>query len=117
MDFDGDHSDADLSKALNGLSTGAWGDLTGMISRLSGTFSPKDSALSEQASMAISDLVRRWYDHGLVIDYNWMDWGRSGKGRKFSAEKAVKALPKASAEDALRLMTALIRAERFSDGV
>jgi len=88
-----------------------------MISRLSGTFSLKDSALTEQASMAISDVVRRWYDHGLVIDFNWMDWGRFGKGSKFSAEKTVKALPKTSAEDALRLMTALIRAERISDGV
>jgi len=111
-----DHSDAGLSKALNGLSESAWGDLTGMISRFSGTYSPNDSSLSEHATGTIRDFVQRWYDHGLVIDFNWLDWGRFGKGSKFSPEKAVKSVQGASAEDALRLMTALIRGERFSDG-
>jgi Family of unknown function (DUF6508) len=57
------------------------------------------------------------FTHALVIDFNWMEWGRFGKGSKFAVEKTVKALPKASTEDALRLMTSLLRAERFSDGV
>jgi Family of unknown function (DUF6508) len=112
-----DHSDAGLSAAMNGLSAKAWSE----IGRLAWQMQPDDPGvlfeMDKDASSAPQNLVSLWYDHNLVIEFNWMRWGRFGKGSKFSAEKAAKALPKASAEDAMRLMTALIRAERFSDDV
>jgi hypothetical protein len=111
-----DHSDAGLSAALNGLSSDQWTEI-GSIADLM-TVSDQLTLLSKQPdpARAVEQFVRFWYDHGLVIDFPWMSWPRFGKGIEVGHPATIKKLLHASAEDALRLATKLLRAENFDEG-
>jgi hypothetical protein len=111
-----DHSDAGLSAALNDLSTDQWTEIGSFSGPM--TASDQSTLFSKQSdpARAVQQFVRFWYDHGLVIDFPWMNWPRFGKGIEVGHPVTIKKLRHASAEDALRLATKLLRSENFDEG-
>ena len=61
-------------------------------------------------SDAVNGLVRQLYDLNLVVPFNWPEWDGTRRYR------AGRGLDEAPVADAVRVITAVIRADRFSDG-
>lgn len=66
--------------------------------------------LSDRAN-AFLDAVR---GNGWVEPFDWMAWAQTAEGKALREDR--EALDTASAEDLKRLLTTLIRADRFSEG-
>lgn len=58
----------------------------------------------------IAELVRHLYDLGLVVPFDWPDWYRPDR---YPAGEGLASAPVA---DAIRLLTAYVRGDRFCDG-
>lgn len=58
--------------------------------------------------------VSEMYEFGWVYDFDWMGWLGTEDGRRLSS--GPEPIAAASAEDLAKLLTAIIRGERFSDG-
>lgn len=54
------------------------------------------------------------YALGWVLDFDWMKWAASAKGRRLLADPGLVA--RASASDLARLLTVVIRGDRFAEG-
>lgn len=52
--------------------------------------------------------------HGWVVPFDWMAWAASPEGRRLISDPS--RVSSASADDLARLLTTIIRGERFSDG-
>lgn len=61
-------------------------------------------------SSAAEHLVQALYEVGAVVPFNWPDWDGA---KTYRGRTALDAAPVA---DAVRMATAIIRADRFSDG-
>ncbi|HSH60999.1 MAG TPA: DUF6508 domain-containing protein [Acidimicrobiales bacterium] len=61
-------------------------------------------------STASERVVRSLYEVGAVVPFNWPDWDGVKKYR------GVLALDSAPVADAVRMATAIVRADRFSEG-
>jgi len=59
-------------------------------------------------------VVEEAYELGWVVDFDWMKWAASPKGRRLVADAGRVA--RAPAADLARLLTVLIRGDRFSEG-
>ncbi|HEY6056870.1 MAG TPA: DUF6508 domain-containing protein [Candidatus Limnocylindrales bacterium] len=66
----------------------------------------------------ISDVGQRFvsemYELGWVFDFDWMTWLGTPEGRHLAS--GPEFIASASADDLARLLTAIIRGERFGDG-
>ena len=65
-------------------------------------------------SVAAEAFVTEAYGLAWVVDFDWMKWAASPKGKRLLADPALVA--RASAADLARLLTVLIRGDRFSEG-
>jgi hypothetical protein len=61
-------------------------------------------------SDVVSGLVQHLYRLGLVVPFNWPGWEGTRRHR------AGHGMAEAPVADAVRLITAIVRADRFSDG-
>ena len=61
-------------------------------------------------SEPVNRVVGQLYDLGLVVSFNWPDWDGA---RRYQGGEGLTEAPVA---DAVRLITAVVRADRFCDG-
>jgi hypothetical protein len=66
--------------------------------------------LSEAGQRFVSEM----YELGWVYSFDWMQWLGSPEGRLLSS--GPEPVASASADDLARLLTAILRGERFADG-
>lgn len=63
----------------------------------------------------IDELHRRVYDDGWILwGFDWMTWGRTEEGRRLAEDG--QAMVSATPEQLARVLTALVRSERFAEG-
>lgn len=90
-------------------SAGRWSDQNG-----SGTV---DDPLT-MPSFAMSDLLTRFeamtYDVGWIKDFDWMEWSRGPEAKRLMRDQA--SLADATVDQIAKVLTALVRADRFSEG-
>jgi len=67
----------------------------------------------EQNEVAVR-FVGDMYQLGFVHAFDWMTWLGTPEGKRF--RRGPEAVATAGADDLARLLTAIIRGERFSDG-
>lgn len=67
-----------------------------------------------EMSQRADAFVRTAAGNGWVEPFDWMAWVRTNEAKALRDDRAV--LAKASPDQLQRLLTAIIRAERFSDG-
>ncbi|GIW20847.1 MAG: hypothetical protein KatS3mg065_1143 [Chloroflexota bacterium] len=65
-------------------------------------------------SSAISRFVDEMYRLGWVVRFDWPHWAASPEGRRLLSDP--EAIGSASAEDLARIITTIVREERFSEG-
>lgn len=88
---------------------GAWGMLRGSEKEADGTI---QMPYWERDSL-ISDFVKFMYDKKLVPDF---DWGQWTKGREWYLQAGEDKFNSLDTEMALKLLTAVMRNDRFNDG-
>jgi hypothetical protein len=67
----------------------------------------------EYSSAALT-FIREASASGWVVDFDWMTWAASPEGTRMLADRSLVA--RASATDLARLLTVVIRGDRFSEG-
>lgn len=68
-----------------------------------------------QYSDTVEKLVQAAYNHGWVLrDFDWMQWGSTQEARSLRDDEAT--LAAATPEQLARLLTVLIRRDRFVEG-
>lgn len=69
-------------------------------------------------SFALSDLLTRFeamtYNAGWVQDVDWMEWSRGPEAKRLLRDKA--SLAHATVDQIAKVLTTLIRSDRFSEG-
>lgn len=65
-------------------------------------------------SDACQAFVSEIYELGFVHDFDWMQWLATPDGQKLASRP--EAVATASADDLRKLLTAILRGERFGDG-
>src|ERR1700761_1869980 len=116
----GDVSDEEILAAMTAAPAEAWEKLWMVTEALPGEASRVPWQVPEEGeplffpfplySDAVIELQRVVYDVGLVPSFDWMHW--SGNSRY----EGGRGLASAPVTEAVRMMTALIRGERFADG-
>lgn len=89
--------------------TGTWGEMKG---------GEKDgSGIIEMPYAATDPLIHKflelWYDKGLVVPFDWSKWD---EGRNWYADTSDQKYKALDQETALKLLTAVIRNDRFNEG-
>lgn len=67
-----------------------------------------------QYSSAINRFVDEMYRLGWVVPFNWSQWAASPEGRRLLWDP--EAIASASVEDLARIITTIVREDRFSEG-
>lgn len=103
-----------------------WGDLENLYSKIKnheGAFSEVISRKNDDGSTQmpfnkeseILDEFRKMFsEKGLIIDFDWVNWQ---EGRDIFASQAENKFSDINAETVLKLFSAIIRSDRFNDGV
>ncbi len=87
------------------------GRMSGTGKNADGSFSFPYAVLSDQAM----SFVRAAYENGWVVEgFDWSSWARSREAKKLRDDES--ALAKATAEQIARLLTVVIRQDRFCEG-
>ena len=93
--------------AAPGFTFGHWVDPT-----------PGEDGVVQMGWYASSDAAQAFVDEAYalewVIDFDWMKWAASPKGRRLLADPGL--VGRASAADLARLLTVFIRGDRYSEG-
>ena len=89
--------------------TGSWGEMEG---------GEKDESGAIQMPYAspdplVSEFSKTWYEKGLVIPFDWGNWQ---EGRDWYARTDESKYDSLDSETALKLLTAVIRNDRFNEG-
>jgi lipopolysaccharide biosynthesis glycosyltransferase len=61
----------------------------------------------------LNDLMRFFYDHKLIIDFDWSNWE---EGREIAKRDGKDKFNDLDEEKTLKLFTAIMRNDRFSEG-
>lgn len=85
-------------------------DLNARILALAGEW----SGLGRGADALAAEFVRTLHDQWLTVDFNWTDWP---EGEAWWASEDETKYDRLDIDTALRLMSALVRADRFNAGV
>ena len=100
---------------------GAWADRFAEPTFSAGTWTPSRTDDDGVIHLGWFDLsgagqafVSEMYALGFVHDFDWMQWLATPDGRNLAGHP--EAVATASADDLGRLLTAIIRSERFGDG-
>jgi hypothetical protein len=100
---------------------GAWADRFADPAFSAGAWTPSrtdDDGVIHMGWFDLSDVcqafVSEMYELGFVHDFEWMQWLATPEGRDLAARP--EAVATASADDLGKLLTAIIRSERFGDG-
>ena len=89
--------------------TGTWGQTRGDEKTESGEI----SVPYVTSAPLIYEFTRMWYDKNLVVLFNWSEWT---EGREWYAHNDPQKYDILDAVTALKLLTAILRYDRFSDG-
>lgn len=105
--------DIPFRDALAGLTADDWAELRALVSTIDDHQAPYgESDGSPFGGPVVTEMMRFVDDRGLIVSFDWPAWeGKSIVERVDSA-----ALAGASAEDCLRTLTVLSRADRFALG-
>lgn len=88
---------------------GVWGEIKG---------GEKDDSGTIEMPYAVTDplihkFLELWYDKGLVVPFDWSKWD---EGRKWYTDASDQKYKTLDQETALKLLTAVIRNDRFNEG-
>lgn len=89
--------------------TGAWGEIKG---------GEKDESGIIEMPYAVTDplinkFLELWYGKELIVQFEWSKWD---EGRKWYADTSDQKYKTLDQETALKLLTAVIRNDRFNEG-
>lgn len=125
-----DPTDAEIEALLHGASAEAWAALWSAVDELDGEAEHTTWGGGDQIDTTVVDGVERpvvqmpyaiysgatervikgMYEAGVIVPFNWPEWDGI---QKYRDPVALEAAPVA---DAVRMATAIVRADRFSEG-
>jgi hypothetical protein len=125
-----DSSDAGIASALNALSEAQWDTLVSLTEEVA-QIGPDHAFEEDEARRIPGDCINPHYklptfvgetlqflhEANLMPDFDWTDWKKFGDDPLRDPAATMVALTRYSAEDAVRLATALARTELVNDGV
>ncbi|MDO1484659.1 Uncharacterised protein [Rhodococcus rhodochrous] len=118
-------ADAPFRAVLEALTPDDWAELRALLGRVEehgapfgrwvgselGATGVRECGYPEE-SRVVGDTVEFLYGHDMVVPFDWPGW----KGKAAVERGDVARLAEASADDCLRYLTVIVRAERFSTG-
>lgn len=79
---------------------------------------PRDDGVFQMSyfiyAAAVESFVREAHDRGLVVDFDWPRWAGTAKARRYAENPGLVA--NAGAADLVRLLTTVVRNDRFCEG-
>lgn len=113
-------------KAVGALSPADWEDIKALNAKIQSHTEPWGTVVPAKQtgekhyevgyslpSPLISEFVQIWHDKGLIVPFAWPDWQ---EGRDWFKDKDESKYDKLDDETALKLITAIIRNDRFNEG-
>ncbi|MDV2478206.1 hypothetical protein F8M49_27445 [Rhodococcus zopfii] len=105
--------DIPFRDALAGLTADDWAELRALVSTIDDHQAPYgESDGSPFGGPVVTETMRFVDDRGLIVSFDWTAW----EGKPIVERCDSAALAGASAEDCLRTLTVLSRADRFALG-